>query len=373
MTVLGTVKGFSYKIGKTSTSYTHRLIMPKLDQYIESTADWRKTLRQNSTRTYIVILLFFLIYGSIGFLVDMYIDSSSYPHATIPQLFHALITFKLFPIATLILLIIAGISLFVSYLLYDKLMLMGTEYHEITPQTAQNVTEQQLYNVVEEMKIAAGLRYMPRVFIIDADYMNAFASGYSEKSAMVAITRGLMEKLNRDELQAVMAHELSHIRHLDIKLTLTASLLANLSIIVIDMLFYNVIFSSGRRNGEERSRNTLATIIIILRYLLPIISVLLLLYLSRTRELMADAGSVELMRNNEPLASALLKIQGDHVQNREQYSQDYQQTPHENIRREAYIFDPIQAGIESPSSISDFFSTHPSMEVRLAALGFKKK
>src|SRR5439155_1326631 len=146
---------------------------------------------------------------------------------------------------------------------------------QITSETAHNVAEKQLYNVVEEMKIAAGLRYTPRVFIIDAEYMNAFASGYSEKSAMVAITRGLMQKLNRDELQAVMAHELSHIRHLDIKLTLTASLLSNLSIMVLDMLFYNMIFSGSRRNSESRSGNSLAVIIMIVRYTLPINSVLL--------------------------------------------------------------------------------------------------
>lgn len=342
-----------------------------LDPYVASSTDWRKTLRQNNFRTFFVIALFFLIYCAIGLLVDMYIYSSSYPDATIPQLFTALITFKLFPIATLIMLIIASISLFISYILYDKLMLLGTDYHEITPETTTNLTEKQLYNVVDEMRIAAGLRYMPKVFIINADYMNAFASGYSEKSAMVAITRGLMEKLNRDELQAVMAHELSHIRHLDIKLTLTASLLANLTIMALDILFYNAIFNS--RDSDNRSRNSLATIIIILRYTLPIISVLLLLYLSRTRELMADAGAVELMRANQPLASALLKINDDHVENREKYTTLYQRTPHENVRREAYIFDPFEAGIKSISSINDFFSTHPSLEERLKALGFKKK
>ena len=342
-----------------------------LDHYAVSTADWRKTLRQNSYRTYIVIVLFFLIYCAIGLLVDMYLYASTYTEASIPQLFMALVTFKLVPIATLIMFGIAAISLMVSYSLYDKLMLLGTEYHEITPTTAQNVAEKQLYNVVEEMKIAAGLRYMPKVFIIDADYMNAFASGYSEKSAMVAITRGLMEKLNRDELQAVMAHELSHIRHLDIKLTLTASLLANLTIMTLDIFFYNAIFSSRRR--DNRSQNSLATIIIILRYLLPVVSVLLLLYLSRTRELMADAGSVELMRTNQPLASALIKIHDDHVQNQDQYTYAYQNTPHENVRREAYIFDPSEAGIKSLTSISDAFSTHPSLEARLKALGFNLK
>lgn len=344
-----------------------------LNHYAVSTADWRKTLRQNNYRTFIIIILFFLIYCGIGLLVDIYLYSSAYPNATLLQLFMGLVTIQLFPIVTIIMFVIAAISLFISYLMYDKLMLLGTEYHEITPETAQNIEEKQLYNIVEEMKIAASLRYMPKVFIINADYMNAFASGYSERSAMVAITRGLMEKLNRDELQAVMAHELSHIHHLDIKLTLTASLLANMTIIVLDMLFYNAIFAGHRRDTENRSRNSLLTIIIILRYILPIISVLLLLYLSRTRELMADAGSVELMRTNQPLASALMKISSDHTQYRDKYNAEYQQTPHENIRREAYIYDPTQAGIESITSVSDLFSTHPSLETRLAALGFKIK
>lgn len=342
----------------------------ELNQYVMSSANWRKTLKTNNRKTYIVISLFFLIYCAIGILADLSLNSAHFPDATLSQLFFALITFKIFPIATLIMLTIAAISLFISYLLYDKLMLLGTEYREITKETAGNAKEQQLYNVIEEMKIAAGLHYMPKIFIINANYMNAFASGYSEKSAMVAITQGLLDKLNRDELQAVMAHELSHIRHLDIKITLTASLLANLSIIVLDILFRSVLYSNRR---EERSRNSLTAIILILRFVLPIISVVMLLYLSRKRELMADAGSVELMRTNQPLATALLKIQNDHLQNKEEYLAAYQQTPHEDVRREAYIYDPLEAGIQSLSSINDLFSTHPSLEERLKNLGFSQR
>lgn len=339
--------------------------------YQASSVNWRETLRQNTHRTWVVIGLFFMIYGSVGLVIDMFIDASAYPSASLSELFFAIMQGQLFPTVTLLMMIIATLSLLVSYAFYDKLMLLGTDYHEITPTTARHIQEKQLYNVVEEMKLAAGLRYMPRIFIIDADYMNAFASGYSEKSAMVAITRGLLEKLNRDELQAVMAHELSHIRHLDIKLTLTASLLANLTIMALDIFFYQAMFSR-RSNEDNRSRNNLASMIMLLRYLLPIINVLLLLYLSRKRELMADAGCVELMRANQPLASALMKISADHAQNRDQYAAAYQRTPHENVRREAYIFDPLQAGIHSLTSVSDLFSTHPSLEERLAALGYKK-
>ncbi len=337
------------------------------DKLIYATADWRQTLRANNRKTFFVIGMFFLIYLALGMLVDTYIYSTHFPQAPLTQIFMGLVTFKLFPLVTLIMLAVAAISLLVTFSLHDRLMLLGTEYKEINPQTAQTAAEKQLYHIVEELKIAAGLRYMPKVYLIDADYMNAFASGYSEKSAMLAITRGLMTKLNRGEIQAVMAHEISHVRHMDIKLTLMASVLANLMIMVLDMFFYNVIFSS-RRDNEGRG-NALAAIILVLRYLLPVINILLLLYLSRTREYMADAGSVELVRDNQPLASALLKINGDYQTHQDDYN--YRQTPHENVRREAYIFDPTQAGINPMSSLADVFSTHPSLKDRLAALGIK--
>lgn len=335
---------------------------------LHTAADWRNIKRINSRKTYFVITAFFLIYFCLGMLIDVYIYSGQFREASLSDIFVALVTFKLFPLVTLIMLGIAAISIFVTFTLHDRLMLLGTEYHEITPNTANSPEEKQLYNIIEEMVIAAGLRYMPKIYIIEADYMNAFASGYSEKSAMVAITRGLMEKLNRSELQAVMAHELSHIRHNDIKLTLMASVLANLTLMALDMVFYNAIFS--RRENDEK-RNGLLMIIMLLRYLLPVINILLLLYLSRTREYMADAGSVELLRDNQPLASALLKISSDHTDNKAAYNQMYQQTPHENVRREAYIFDPTQAGISPLSSLADAFSTHPNIKDRLAALGFK--
>jgi heat shock protein HtpX len=336
----------------------------------QKTTDWRQAIHSNNHKTYFVMGMFVLIYAAIGLLVDMFMATEKYSQATLPQLFHALITLQIFPLVTVIMLGVALVSLFVTLTFHDRLMLLGTDYHEITPTTAKDNTEKQLYNVVEEMKIAAGLNFMPRVYLIEADYMNAFASGYSEKSAMVAITRGLIQKLDRSELQAVMAHELSHIRHLDIKLTLMASVLANLIIIVLDIFFYNAIYSR-RNSNENRSGNALFTIILILRYLMPIINILLLLYLSRTREYMADAGAVQLLRDNQPLASALLKINNDHQDNSTVYSREYQQTPHENVRREAYIFDPTQAGIKSAGSLVDIFSTHPNLKDRLAALGFK--
>jgi len=341
-----------------------------LDDYVGSTANWRASLRKNHRRTVFVIGVFFLIYLALGILIDLYIYSSANPTVALSDIFYALITFQVTPIATLITTAVAFISLWVTFAFHKKLILLGAKYHEVTPETAKDVQEQQLYNVIEEMKVAAGLQFMPKVYIIDADYMNAFASGYSEKSAMIAITRGLMNKLNREEMQAVMAHELSHIRHMDIKLTLMASVLANIMLIVIDIMFYSVLFGRNRREGAAA---WLGIAIMVLRFVLPLITVLLMLFLSRTREYMADAGCVELMRTNEPLARALLKIQDDHQRHKVDYGQAYQQTPHESVRREAYIFDPLRAGIESKRSVSDFFSTHPSIKRRLRAIGFSLK
>lgn len=345
-----------------------------LSDFHVGVADWRATLKNNQRHTLFVIVSFMLIYLCIGFLIDLYLVSTHDPQAPLQTVALALITFKITPIATMITGVIAFIAIAVTFEFHDKLMLLGTEYFEITPTTARNLQEQQLYNVIEEMKIAAGLQFMPKVFLIEADYMNAFASGYSEKSAIVAITRGLLEKLDRDELTAVMAHELSHIRHMDIKLTLVASVLSNITLILIDILFWNAVFSGDSNDNEDDKRNnTLFFVIMILRYILPLITVCLMMYLSRVREYMADAGCVELMRNNEPLARALLKIQNDHADNSDKYAAAYTATPHESIRRQAYIFDPVVAGIETHRSISDMFSTHPTVSQRLAAMGIKKQ
>lgn len=338
-----------------------------LSDYHGSAADWRGQIKANQRKTRMVIALFIAVYFVVGFVADIFVLQTLYPHSTVEQDISAILHAKVVPYATLLMLGFAGISLLITYSMYDKIMLLGTEYRQITPQTAQNLQEQQLYNVVEEMTVSAGLGYVPKVFIIEADYMNAFASGYSEKSAMVAITRGLMEKLDRAELQAVMAHELSHIRHYDIKLTLMVAVLSNILLIVIDILFYAVLF----RQDNRRDDNRLYMVIVILRQVLPLLTILLTLFLSRTRELMADAGCVELMRDNEPLARALLKISSDHEQHAEQYAQEYGNTPHEQVRQASYLFDP--SDIDPVKSLSSAFDTHPSVEQRLKALGFTRK
>lgn len=343
--------------------------------------NWRDQIRMNQKRTRFVIASFILLYMIVGFVIDCLIVSSTsgtqhmitdtgrviITHTPLPDIIISLLTLQIVPLATIVLGCIAIIALWITYSFHDKIMLLGTEYKQVDERCTDPL-ERQLYNVVEEMKVASGLSFLPKIFIIEADYMNAFASGYSEKSAMVAITRGLLTKLNRAEMQAVMAHELSHIRHMDIKLTLTVAVLTNIMLIAVDIVFRGVLYSRNRRED-----NKLLIVVMLLRIFLPLVTILLSLYLSRTREYMADAGCVELMRDNEPLAHALMKIHQDYQSNSNRYAQELSHTAHEDVRRAAYIFDPTVAGFNSAMPLSGLFSTHPPIEKRLAALGFEQR
>ncbi len=329
--------------------------------------DWRRQLKINGRRTKFVIGAFITIYLLLGFMVDLYLGEVTTQYS-IEKTMQLLLSGQIIPYATLVLGTLAIISILATFSLHDHIILLGSNYHEVKSH-GNSTEEEQLYNIVAELTVAAGLRYAPKIYVIAAEQMNAFASGYSEKSALIAITSGLLQKLGRGELQAVIAHELSHIRHQDIKLTLMASVLSNLSLIILDILFRTILFS-GQENREKRSQgNPLLPIVMLLRILLPFATMILMLYLSRRREFMADAGAVELTRDNMQLANALLKIKRDHEENQEYYAGVYQNTPHEEVRMAAYLFDPRQAGITMHQAITNAFSTHPSLEARLQALG----
>ncbi|MFV9931316.1 MAG: zinc metalloprotease HtpX [Francisella endosymbiont of Hyalomma asiaticum] len=353
--------------------------MSAADNLEYGSVNWREIVRKNTYRTYFVIATFFVVFFLLGIFVDTIWRYSEFANAyysrygielPISKVFWTLATFQIPPYTTIIISAVAVVWVFVTFSLYDKIMLSGTEYQKINADN-QDPLVRRVYNVVEEMKVAAGMRYMPKVFLINANYMNAFASGYSEKSAMVAITTKLANALNRDELQAVMAHELTHIRNQDIKLNLFTIVLSNMMLIIMDFLFYSALFSgSSNNNNNNRNNNAAAffTIIMILRYVLQIFTIFMMLFLSRTREYMADAGAVELMRTNMPIANALIKIANDSKSVEVQYS--YKHNKNENLRRASYIFDPLYAGVSS-GDMSDLFSTHPSIDKRLASIGVK--
>ena len=214
----------------------------------------------------------------------------------------------------------------------------------------------QLFNVVEELAIAGGLP-MPRIFIIDTDAPNAFATGASPDSAAVAITTGLLAKLDRDELQGVMAHELSHVRNFDIRFSMLMATLAGGIVLLSEIVLRAGLISGGRRRSSRDSGNAQVVMLLIgilLSILAPLITSLIELAMSRQREYLADASAVELTRNPRGLASALQKLAGD-------------TTPMEYSKaaESMFIVNP-KVGLRGGSD--DLFSTHPPIEERIRRL-----
>ena len=213
-----------------------------------------------------------------------------------------------------------------------------------------------LFNVVEELAIAGGLP-MPRIFVIETDAPNAFATGASPDSAAVAITTGLLAKLDRDELQGVMAHELSHVRNFDIRFSMLMATLAGGIVLLSEVVLRAGLISGGRRRSSRDSGNAQVVMLllgILLSILAPLITSLIELAMSRQREYLADASAVELTRNPRGLASALRKLAGD-------------QTPMEYSKaaESMFIVNP-KVGLRGGSD--DLFSTHPPIEERIQRL-----
>jgi len=218
----------------------------------------------------------------------------------------------------------------------------------------------QLFNVVEELCLAGG-QPLPRIYIIDDTAMNAFATGRDPKHSSVAITAGLRQKLNRDELQGVMAHELSHVRHYDILYATLMAVMVGTLVILCDVFLRSLWFGGGRRRRSKRGEGggaaqlILLVVAIVLAILAPILARIIQMALSRQREYLADAGSVELTRNPEGLARALAKLSGDEevleVANR--------------ATAPLYIVHPIK---KFEARAKGIFNTHPPIPDRIKRL-----
>jgi heat shock protein HtpX len=219
----------------------------------------------------------------------------------------------------------------------------------------------QLFNVVEEMAIAAGVP-TPKIYLINDTAPNAFATGRDPQHAVVAITVGLRTKLTRDELQGVIAHEMSHIRNFDIRFAMLMAVMVGVIALLADFFLRYTWWGGGRRSSRssERSGGGGAALIIlvvalILSIIAPIIAKIIELAVSRQREYLADASGVELTRNPDGLASALQKISDD----KEVLEVANRATQH------LYIVNPIKPFEERAKLL---FSTHPPIKDRIARI-----
>ena len=215
-----------------------------------------------------------------------------------------------------------------------------------------------LYNVVEGLAIAAGLP-KPRCYIIDDTAPNAFASGRNPKNSVIVVTKGLLEKLNRVELEGVIAHEMSHIKNYDILVQTLAVVMVGVIALLSDWILRSFFWGGGRRKRSGKGGGNAAAIIIVVGLVLAVLSPLIAQFIrfavSRKREFLADANGAFLTRYPPGLASALKKLAAD----KEPLEAANKATAH------LYIVNPLK---DIKGNVNKLFSTHPPIEERVAAL-----
>lgn len=284
---------------------------------------------QNVSRTWVLVTLFFVIVIAIGWLFAEIYNSSI--------ILYVAVAFS----------IIMNVT---AYWYSDKIVLRLNGAKAVTREQLP-----ELWNVVENLSITAGLP-MPRLYVIEDNAPNAFATGRNKEHAVVCVTTGLLSVLNRVELEGVIAHELSHIGNRDMLISTLIVVLVGFVAIISDIFRRSFIFGGFRSNNNREGGGALLIIGLITSILAPIAAVLIQLTISRRREYLADASGVLLTRYPEGLISALLKIN------------KYQQPMRRANNATAHLFLANPFGAKAARGVSKLFMTHPAIEDRVKAL-----
>lgn len=244
---------------------------------------------------------------------------------------------------------LSGVSATASYFAGDKLVLAQSQARELAPGE-----EPQLRNIVETLSIGLGIP-PPRIYLIDDTAPNAFATGRDPKHASIAVTRGLIDKLDRSELEGVIAHELSHVGNHDIRVMLLVTVLVGTIALLSDWMFRSFAWGGGRRGRDRGGGAIILIIAVVLAILTPVIATLIQLAVSRQREYLADASGALLTRYPPGLAGALRKIAADkealEVANKATAS--------------LYFANPLK---DAPRAMDGLFDTHPPIAERIRRL-----
>lgn len=300
-------------------------------------------ISNNQRATWIIVSIFILFFLSLGLGLDHFYGSGIGA-----------------PVFTVIALLFGLFSSWASYYWGDKMILSSTR---AKPLDLTDLKEKQWQNVIEEMSIAAGIP-LPKTYIIDDPDPNAFATGRNPQNSSIVVTRGLLNALNREELQAVAAHEMSHIKNFDIRLMLMIAVLVGAIALLADWTARGIFRRGARRSSRSSSGSGVAVLVILAIWLItvilaPLLSRIMAMFVSRKREYLADASGAELTRNPFALASALEKISA-HLEPTRSINQG---TAH------LCICDPKGSALGLREGFAaDLFATHPPIARRIEAL-----
>lgn len=291
-------------------------------------------IRNNKIKTGLIVALFLVVITLIVYYICM--------------------AFDLGPISIVIAMVFSIATSWASYYYSDKIVLSINRAREATPE--QN---EKLNNILDGLMVASGLEHRPRLYVIDDPQPNAFATGRNPENSVICVTTGLLEKMDYYELEGVVAHELSHIKNYDIRLSAVVSVMVGFIVMLADWVSRALFWGVGDRDNDSKGNPILMLIGLICLILAPIFGQLMQLALSRRREFLADASAVELTRNPDGLISALEKLDGD----RSQLKTANNSTAH------MFIVNPFKTNLKSGrKDRTSLFSTHPSIEARIEAI-----
>jgi heat shock protein HtpX len=308
--------------------------------------DFVSAQKVNRRNTLVLLVALTALAALLGYLIGWVLETES--SNTVPLLSKGGVA-----VAALMAAVSVGWST-ISLAFGDKMVLAMANAKQIDKADAP-----QLYNVVEEMAIAAGVP-MPKVMVLETDALNAFATGNKPGNGTIAVTRGLLNSLSRDELQGVVAHEMSHLANLDTRYMVVVGVTVGLIALVCDMLLRSLAWGRGNRSSSSSDKKgggaaILIILLIVVAILAPIAAKFVQMAVSRQREYLADATSVQFTRNPNGLISALGKL----AEKAEPFPGVSRATQH------LFIVNPVQTFTAKSSAL---LATHPDIADRIARL-----
>lgn len=290
-------------------------------------------IRRNKIKTGIIVSIFIIMLTLIIYYICM--------------------AFELGPVSIVIALLFSILSAWSSYYYSDKIIL---SMNKARPATKEE--NQKLVNILDALVVSAGLKQTPKLYIMEDNQPNAFATGRNPEHSIICVTTGLLEKLDYYELEGVIGHELAHIKNYDILLSAVVTVMVGLVVMLADIMTRTFFWGGFSDNDNDDSKGSAILMLVGLIFLIlsPIFAQLMKLAVSRRREFLADATSVQFTRNPQGLISALRKLEDD---------QSPLKTAN-NSTAHMYIVSPFKR--KDKRSSSSLWSTHPSTEDRIAAL-----
>lgn len=291
-------------------------------------------IKSNNTRSIIILLCFplLILVADYAFLFFSF-NGKEHPNE-VNQLFLQSIP-----------LVILGVGVWfaIAYFANATMIRLATN-----AETLERQDNMRVYNLTENLCMSVGMK-MPKLYVIQSPALNAFASGIDEKSYAVTLTTGIINHLSDEELEGVIAHELTHIRNKDVRLLIVTIIFVGIFSFLVQVLFRSLLFGWNRRRDKDSGGGQLVIIALLISVVAYLLTILFKFALSRKREYLADAGAVEMTRNSMAMASALRKISG-------------------NSEVDSVKSDDVKELFIEYKSVSGLFSTHPPIEKRIAVL-----